>query len=120
MESYTRHFVSQHLGKSIATVEFCGESAGQVRIDMPALSPQSVNYCFNVERVAQLVPERAQLPEAIARIAIHQVHKQFLGSGKKDMFRPGLELAVDTSPWQGDLQAAAYGGATEGFAQRGR
>lgn len=120
MEAYKRHFVSQHLGKSIATVEFGDDSAGHVRIDIPALSPISVEYAFTIERVAQLVPEKANWPEAIARIAIHQAHKQFLASGKKDLFQQGRELSLETSPWLGDLEPVAYGGATAGYEQRGR
>lgn len=118
MEAYKRHFVSQHLGKSIATVEFSDELGGQVRIDSPHLSGNSVAYLFTVERVSQHVAEPAKWPEAIARIAIHQAHKHFLASGKKDLFGPGAELVLDTSPWLGDLDPVAYGGATDGYGQR--
>jgi hypothetical protein len=119
MQSYMRHFVSQHLGKSTATVEFSDDGDGHVRISVPHLSPEIVDYAFTLERVAQLVPEEARWPEAIARIAIHQAHKQFLATGKRDLFAPGRELALETSPWLGDLEAVAYGGATTGYHPRG-
>jgi hypothetical protein len=91
-----------------------------VRIASPLLSPDNVEYAFTMERVARLAPEPAHLPETLARIAIHQVHKQYLAHGKRDLFLPGRELAVDTSPWLGDLEPVAYGGATTGWDQRSR
>lgn len=118
MEAYIRHFVSQHLGKAIATVEWCGDDAGQVRISVPQLSPVSIEYAFVCAQVTQLGPERAEWAETIARIAIHQAQKQFLLRGRVDLFGPGRALAADTPPWIGDLAPLPYGGATDGYAQR--
>jgi hypothetical protein len=120
MEAYMRHFVSQHLGKAIAIVECPGGSACHVRIAIPQLSEHSIDYAFELARVAQLVPEPAMRAETVARIAIHQAHKQFLLSGKDGLFEAGQELAIDTTPWVGDLEAAPYGGATAGYEQRAR
>ena len=118
MEDYTRHFVSQHLGKAMATVQFLDERAGHVRIAAPQLSSQNVEYAFALAQVAQLVPERSKWAETLARIAIHQAHKQYLLRGQQGLFAAGGELAIDTTPWVGDLDAAPYGGATAGFTQR--
>ena len=59
MEAYIRHFVSQHLGKAIAAVEWCGDDAGHVHITLPQLSPSSVDYAFVCAQMRQLGPERA-------------------------------------------------------------
>lgn len=119
MEAYMRHFVSQHLGKATAIVE-CNDGAGHVRIAVPQLSETSVEYAFVLARVAHLVPPAAGPAETIARIAIHQANKQFLAGGKSALFAPGQELATDTAPWIGDLDALPYGGATGGYDQRAR
>lgn len=120
MEDYTRHFVSQHLGKAMATVQFLDEGAGHVRIAAPQLSAQRVEYAFALDQVAQLVPERSKWAETVVRIAINQAHKQYLLRGQQGLFEPGRELAIDILPWVGDLDAAPYGGATAGFTQRER
>lgn len=120
MEAYMRHFVSQHLGKATAIVECHDNAVGHVRIAIPQLSEQSIDYVFALEHVIELLPEPAGRAEAIARIAIHQAHKQFLLGGKDELFAAGQELAVDTAPWVGDLDALPYGGATAGYDQRAR
>lgn len=115
-----RHFVSQHLGKAIAIVECQDDIAGHVRIAIPQLSEQSIEYAFVLARVAQREPEPARRAETIARIAIHQAHKQYLLGGKAGLFDAGQELAIDSAPWVGDLDALPYGGATAGYDQRAR
>ena len=120
MEAYMRHFVSQHFGKATAIVEWVDGRAGRVRIAVPQLSESSVDYAFALARVAHLVPHAASPAETIARIGIHQAHRQFLVGGKKALFAAGQELAVDTAPWIGDLDALPYGGATRGYDRRAR
>lgn len=113
-----RHFVSQHFGKATAIVECQDDAAGHVRIAIPQLSEHSIDYAFLLARVAPLAPDSAGRAETIARIAIHQAHRQFLLCGKDALFAPGQDLVLDTAPWVGDLNAAPYGGATLGVEQR--
>ena len=118
MESYTRYFVSQHLGKATVTVSFDDAAMGQVRIEMLGGSDTSVQFWFKQARVAQIVPDRERWDETLARIAIHQLHKRMAGIGEHALKSASVELAMDTSPWVGDLAQAPYGGATKGYEAR--
>ena len=118
MESYTRYFVSQHLGKATATVSFDDAATGHVRIERLAGSDTGVEFSFKQARVAQFVPERERWHETLARIAIHQLHKRLAGMGEGLLESTSVELAMDTPPWVGDLAEAPYGGATKGYEAR--
>lgn len=118
MESYTRYFVSQHLGKATVSVSFGDAVTGHVRINMLAGPDTSIEFSFKQARLAQIVPERARWDEALARIAIHQLHKRLAAMGEMALENASVELAMDTTPWVGDLAEAPYGGATKGYEAR--
>ena len=120
METYTRHFVSQHLGKAKASVDTDGAAIGRVRITVPRRPGQSIDFTFATARLAQLQPAQAEWSETVARIAIHQAHRLFQSGGEEALFCCAHDLLLATPPWQGDLEVLPYGGATAGFAQRSR
>ena len=118
MASYTRYFVSQHLGKATATVFYDDAATGHVRIDMLAGPECGIELTFRQARLAQIVPDRERWDETLARIAIHQLHKRLADIGQHALKSIRVELAMDTSPWVGDLAEAPYGGATKGYEAR--
>lgn len=120
MKAYTRHFVSQHLGKATATVQFDNKAAGHVRIEVPALPDKTIVFTFQMARVKQAVPDPVQWHEMITRIAIYQLHRQLANKGRHALDGPARELMMGTSRWLGDLDEAPYGGATEGYSERER
>ena len=107
---HTRHFVSQRFGKATVCVE--NET---VSITRDAADGKSAAFTFDPERVMQVTGDPRSCPETLMRLAIGQAHKLFLLHGEGALFGASLLLALDTSPWIGDLTDNAYGGATTGY-----
>lgn len=114
MDPYQKYFVSQHFGKSLVTVE-PGESSGCVTITLSAPEQHNVKFYFHDARIGRFV-ERPELRADMAmRIAIQQAHKLYLSKGIDGLTDQTHELAVESSPWIGDLTEVPYGGATAGY-----
>lgn len=114
MDTYQKYFVSQHFGKSLATVEL-GKTGGSVVLALTRPEPGSVTFTFELGRLAQFVRDADMHAEMAARIAVQQAHKLFVQYGR-DAFDDGdLALALETNPWIGDLTDVPYGGATSGY-----
>lgn len=114
MEPYQKYFVSQHFGKSLASVEM-DESSGTVTLTLAWPEEHNVKFQFQNARIDSFVKEREQHAEMAIRTAIQQAHKLYLSRGMDALAGAALELAVETSPWIGDLTEVPYGGATSGY-----
>lgn len=111
MKTYTRYFVSQHLGKATAIVEF--DEEGHVRIDVPALPERTIAFSFEMARLRKAVDDPACWGETVARVAIEQLHRRM--AGKPGRGTASDELDINTARWKGDLREEVYGGATDGY-----
>lgn len=114
METYHKYFVSQHFGKSIATVEL-GKTSGSVTLALTRPQERNVTFTFQLSRLAQFVRDSDQYPNMATRIAVQQAHKLMVHDGLAAFDGASLPLALETPPWIGDLTDAPYGGATAGY-----
>lgn len=114
MDSYQKYFVSQHFGKSLATVE-PGETSGWVTITLTQPGQHNVKFHYQNARIGRFVEQPELRAEMAMRIAIQQAHKLYLSKGFDGLCDDVYELAVEISPWIGDLTEVPYGGATAGY-----
>ncbi|QYF93669.1 hypothetical protein KY495_00030 [Massilia sp. PAMC28688] len=114
MDIYQKYFVSQHFGKSLSTVEL-GTTSGTVTLALARPESAKVKFSFSMSRLAQFVQDPALYPEMVTRIAIQQAHKLVGARGVQGIGSCELDLALETSPWIGDLTDIPYGGATSGY-----
>lgn len=111
----TYHSLLQQLGKLSATVE-CTRRTGKVVLSS-ALDPgPALHFVFDPCRVARLARPREDVGQLAVRIAITQARKEGLlpGHGGGIVL---VELDISLAPWNGDLLAEPYGGATLGVEQ---
>jgi hypothetical protein len=99
MIQFTRHFVSQRLGRTVGSVRMLDESRGVVHIDATAELPLAVqlNFCSREFGVTGQLPEA--VAELILRNAIAHVHRE---TQKRSGSEVPRELRRGTSPWLGD------------------
>lgn len=114
MDPYQKYFVSQHFGKSLATVE-CKEDSGCVIITLTQPDQHTIKFHFQHARIGRFVQQPELRAETAMRIAIQQAHKLYLARGMDALTGEEHELAVESSPWIGDLSEVPYGGATTGY-----
>ena len=114
MSDYQKYFVSQHFGKALGTVEL-RENDGTVTISPAQEDSHIVTFTFGTARLAQFVRVADQQCETALRIAIQQAHKWVAQHGADGLDNAPHELALETSPWIGDLTEVQYGGATSGY-----
>jgi hypothetical protein len=115
MDPYQKYFVSQHFGKSLATVA-PGVDSGCVTITLTHPEQHNVKFYFQNARIGRFVEDPDQRADAAMRIAIQQAHKLFLSKGIDALTDSEHQLAVEINPWIGDLSEVQYGGATAGYA----
>jgi hypothetical protein len=113
MDTYQKYFVSQHFGKSLSTVEL-GAETGNVTLALSRPESAKVKFSFHITRLSPFISDVKQFPEMVTRIAIQQAHKLLSLRGVHGL-EGAHELALETSPWIGDLTEVPYGGATSGY-----
>lgn len=114
MLPYQKFFVSQHFGKSLSSVEL-DATGGQVMLQLSVPAALTVTFSFSLARLGQFVHDPAMYAETATRIAVQQAHKLFSHKELSALNHGELPLALETSPWIGDLTDVPYGGATSGY-----
>lgn len=110
MTIFSRHFVSQKLGRAVGTVQLDGSGEGTVSVNFVADGVKPQKFTFSVDQFSQRTAN-GSLEELVLRTAIALLHRRSPGDadGAVDALRP------ETPPWIGDFSEAPFGGATSGY-----
>lgn len=102
MQPFTRFFVSQRFGLSVATVQMANAFLGLVWIRIKTGPPGLLMYMFDPKEFCATFPLNDTLAELILRCAIAQTHR---AASKGETLYQARPLLPCSTPWLGDFHS---------------